>query len=91
MKPLGFANLLASAGGQYRAEGLASRAHLSIAAEKPFARKFLIGAGFDGYESLVPDTLYPRDRQQLTDRKHPLNPPESWRQAWPMKSIILLP
>lgn len=68
LKPLGFVNLLASAGGQYRAEGLAARALWSIAAEKPFARRFLIGAGFDGYESLVSDALYPRDRKQLTDR-----------------------
>lgn len=64
----GWANLLASTGVKYRAEGLATQALWSVAFEKPFLKRFLIGFGLDGYESIISDTLYPRDRNQLTDR-----------------------
>ena len=69
MKPLGgWMNALASAGAKYRDQGLATQFLWSAALEKPFLRRFLVGAGVDGYESIIGDALRLNDRKQMLDR-----------------------
>ncbi len=67
-KPYSWFNTFAHAGIKYRDEGLATLFTWGAGIEKPFARRFLLGGGVEGYETMIGDDLTENDRARVTDR-----------------------
>ena len=61
-------NIQGHVGGKFRAEGLASLLLWGVGAEKPLGKRYLLGAGVEGYETLGGDEVSEADRKTLTDR-----------------------
>jgi len=67
-RPFRWAYVFAHAGLLYRDEGLATLGLWGIGFEKPFSDRYLVGAGLDGYETVIGDELRLSDRQQIIER-----------------------
>ncbi len=67
-KPIAWFNNYIHIGVKVPDEGLAKLFLWGVGTELPFASKFLIGLGLDGYETLVGDELNRSSREAVTDR-----------------------
>lgn len=67
-KPFRWVNSFVHSGVKYRTEGLATLLLWGVGLEKPFAQRYLIGLGLEGYRTLLSDSLRKAERTQVTNR-----------------------